>query len=250
MTQFHESQYLIDKINSWTMDKSTALWGTHYKAFPTKAKMVFEEANTADYEGFVFYGPDYATYMNANGEEWILNGLNTDTFPTVFNASKHLSNLCANAGLRMINVGLTVNLGNPKPYQTLSYNNRTWHYYKLTHPDNDLGVHNPPTASTVDTWCNTLLNEVESILPLIVQTTEELNVGYPQWRIGDALNNSGGRYFRWFRDWDRSKELMYYALIGAIEAFEQTFTTNLNGFDLPANFKAEAEARWSSALNM
>lgn len=248
---FETQEYLYNKIISWNQSKADSLHGLAPKGFPTKAKYVWEEANKPDVEGFVFYGPSHATYMNANGEEWILTALQSHDFEKTWTAYSKLYSLASDQNIKMVNpTGLPLNMSNKKKVQKLELDNVSYNYYKLEHPDNELGWQSNPTSNTVDDYFNNLISDTELLMPLIKQTVNVLSVGYPNWRPVDRLENSSGRYHRWMFNWSIEKEEFYFKCIGILEAMIQTYSITMNGFEPSFDVKKKAEEKWKKALNM
>jgi hypothetical protein len=248
---FSTHDFLFEKINSWNQGLADQLHGLAPKGFPTKAKYVWEEANINDVEGFIFYGPNHATYMNANGEEWVLTAVSYERFDKDWAAYTKLYELASAQGIRMVNpIGLPINFTNKRKVKKLTLNNTDFHYYRLLHPDNQLGWHANITAQTVDQLFKSYISEVSTLIPFINETVKTLSIGYPSWRYVDSLENNQGRYYRWMFDWSITKEEFYFKNVGLTEALLQTYTNDLNGFSPSFDVIKEAKEKWQTLLNM
>jgi hypothetical protein len=249
---FNTHEFLFEKIKSWNQSKADELHGLAPKGFPTKAKYIWETVNTDKVEGFVFYGPNHATYMNANGEEWILTAISYSRFDNDWTAYNKLYTLASAQGLRIVNpIGLPQTLTNNKKVKSITLEGTPYYYYRLLHPNKELGWQSNITAQTVDQIFNTYISEVSTILPLIREVVENTSIeGYPKWRFPDNLENSQGRYYRWMFDWTSDKEMFYFKLIGTLESVLQTYTNEVNGFSPSFDVKKEAEEKWQILLNM
>lgn len=242
--------YLAGKITGWTQAQADAVHGSAEKAFPGKAKYIWSEANNADYEGFVYYGPEMATYFNANGDEVTLSDAWSEVeFEKTWNANTDLWNNLQGTDVKMVQpLGFPVLFGS-SPWKIYNLNNKPFIHYKLKHPDNDLGGQIMTNSGNVSDWARTLIGEVTKLIPYMLRTVySEPNRGFPRLALKDLVKNDTGPYWRFMYVWDLSKEGFYTKMMGDIEKIVQNYPRQ--GQTLDFDPIAEAEAQWRNLLNI
>ena len=104
--------YLKYKIKSWTPEKALEFHGSAEKAYPYRAEYIWEEANNEQVGGFIHYGPKFAAYYSASGEEFVLtSNLFIDQFEVDWKSNVALYNYSKESGkIRSVNpIGFKIN---------------------------------------------------------------------------------------------------------------------------------------------
>lgn len=240
--------FLLKKIQTFHRDTTDVFHSTYEKAFPTKSLYIWEETDILNCDGFVYYGPQFAIYFNANGLEIGLTCYSTvDSYKKSWIANQHLykESLTCNT-FDMVNP-----IGFDSNYQIYNVDGIDHILYKMQHPNHELGEYVMTTSDNIDNYYQILVSNTETILKhirTVIDNNKELLLGYPSLRFPDILKNSQGYYWRYLHLWELSPEGVYKKLIGDVEKCLETFPRQgqISKFDI----LTEAEHRWKNALNI
>jgi hypothetical protein len=243
--------FLINKINSFDENTARRFHSTHEKAFPTKSLYVWEQVDIINCDGFVYYGPQFAAYFDANGVEVCLTSFTSHSnFVKAWSANKLLYQECLlHNNVSMVNpVGIT---GDNNNYTTYHVNGIDYILYMIQHPNHELGEYIMTTPDNIDDYYKLCISSVENILMhinTVIKNSPALCLGYPSLRLPDLLKNSKQYYWRHFHLWDLTADGVYKKLIGDIEKCIETFPRQgqVSSFDV----LKEAEYRWKKVLNI
>lgn len=242
--------YLAGKITGWTQAQADAVHGSAEKAFPGKAKYIWEEANNDDYEGFIYYGPEMATYFNSNGDEITLsNSWTSNEFEQTWNANVDLWNSVQGTDVRIVQpLGFPVLFGS-SPWKSYNLNGEKYILYKLKHPDNDLGGLIMTDPASINDAAHMLINEVSKLIPYLMQTVyADSTRGFPRLALKDLVTNDIGPYWRFMYVWDLTREGFYTKILGDIEKIVQNYPRQGQDFDF--DIITDAGAQWRNLLNI
>lgn len=252
--------YLKSKMQSWTPQLPENIHGCSEKAFTKKAEYVWEEANTEEFEGFLYYGQEMAAYLNANGEEYILSSwIHPNDFDNSWRANLALYNISQTVDL---NFKIVRPYGIPSGFAGRNYkktliDNINYNYYLLTHPNNELGGLMMFSDVTLEQYSTTFIDESEKLLrhlTTVVDTLpailpQEVTFGYPSVKLNDLILGSSGFYWRYLHQWEFDKEGVLAKFLGEGEKAIDGILKQ--GFYLDKNsLLEEANTKWSSALNI
>lgn len=249
-TEFHTAAYLTSLMQGWRPEVAEAFHGNAPKAFLGKAKYIWEQANTDRFGGFVFYGPDLAAYLNANGEEYILSSLiSKDDFALAWEKNTALYN----ASLQDPQFKIVQPLGFPagfgtRTFKTTTINGKSHNYYSLVHPGNDLGalimfdsdIEPDDYASIGIQQFNLLAKHLYAILgdqPL-----------YPNIKLNDLVINDHGVYWRFLYEWNLPKDGFLAKMIG--EAEKSLQSADMQGIQPTEDILSIARDLWKKTLNI
>ena len=248
--------YLKNKIEGFNEVESREFHGSAEKAFDYKANYIWEEANTEEFGGFVLFGPNLAAYLNSNGEEFILSSLvSLEDFDVSWKANSYLYELSlADTSFRIVRpVGVKNGFFN-FTYRTVIINHREFNYYKLSHPDNDLGSLIMFTDISSDDYAQLFVTETSKLLKnlsIVVESlSTEYKIGYPSLKVNDLVTNVNGPYWRYLHKWDLDAEGCFSKLYGEIEKSLQGAVRDCTN---PTNIEElldRASIEWKSILNL
>lgn len=247
---FRSLNYLTSKIQSYSIQNAENFHGTAPKAFPEKAKYIWETANTDQYGGFVYYGPRLAAYLNANGEEYVLSSyIDANEFSQIWNNNTQLYNRSlSDSSFRIVQPLGFSNGFMPRTYSTVTIDNEIFNYYNLQHPDNDLGNliwFDKDIAP--DVYVETFIEQV-NILAGHLYAILGNSPQYPNIKFNDLVINDGGVYWRFLYKWDLPKDGFLAKIEGELEkAVETAVATNIE----PSMYLfEEGRTLWRSTLNI
>lgn len=252
--------YLTSKMQSWNMQLATDLHGHSEKAFLKKAEYVWEEANSSESEGFLYYGQEMAAYLNAAGEEYILSSwIPPNDFDNCWRANLALYNISQtdDTSFKIVRP-----YGFPKGFAGRSYkkiiiDNVNYNYYLLTHPGSELGGLILFSEFTLEQYTKIFIEESEKLLTHLTTVVDTLSpilwqertFGYPSIKMNDLVLNSGGPYWRFLHQWEFDKEGILSKFLG--ESEKSIDGMLLQGIDMDKDkLLKEAEEKWSNALNI
>lgn len=247
---FYSVNYLTSKMQSWTQEIADEFHGPAPKAFLEKAKYIWEPANTDRFEGFVYYGPRLAAYLNANGEEYIMSAyIDADKFSYMWNLNSQLYNRSlSDSRFRIVQPLGFPNGFRPATYRTVTIDYETFNYYNLRHPDNDLGG---LVYFDSDTNLDTVVeNYIEQIDILASHLYDILGTSspYPNVKTGDLVMNDTGLYWRFLYGCELNREGFYAKIVGELEKFVQHAVQN--EYELTMALFYEGKDRWKNTLNI
>lgn len=251
---YNSIDYLKSKITTWTPEKADVFHTTLPKAYPEKMDYIWEAANNDATEGFVHYGPKFAAYYNAQGEETILS---SEFLPEIFdmdwenNQALYQESLKDGAGFRYVNpIGFRVE-GVSGKYNLVDVDGVSHVYYRYQHPDNDLGT--PFLLSRDIAEADKPKYMVDKYTPILEALTRLKTAGtidfYPSVKAPWLCVNSGGAYFRHFHRYDMSAKGLYAKLVGELQKYMQQ--VQKNGVTIDYNtLETYGKTQWAQALNI
>lgn len=240
--------FLLKKIQTFNSNKVSVFHSTYEKAFPTKSLYIWEETNILNCDGFLYYGPQFAIYFNANGLEVGLTCYSSvNSYKNSWVANQRLYKESQTYGA--FNIVNPVGFDNN--YEIYNLNGIDYILYKMQHPNYELGEYVMTTPDNIDNYYEVLVSHTEIILKhikTVIDNNKELSLGYPSLRFPDILKNSQGYYWRYLHLWELSPDGVYKKLIGDVEKCLETFPRQgqVSKFDI----LAEAEHRWKNVLNI
>jgi hypothetical protein len=240
-------EHLRDKILSWTSTTAISLHGDEEKAYPKKAEYIWEEANTNTVGGFVHYGPKFAAYYSANGNEYVLTSeFDTAQFDIDWKANKFLyaKSTIPNSNFKMVNP-IGVSLGK---YNTIKINDSVFVYYRLQHPDTILGS-NHMFSESPETRIKMFVDNITTLLENIKEIKDSQNIqGYPSIKTPWLMTNGVSLYWRFLYQWKIPAEGCLARLIGELQKYIQT--EQKNGIIVADNLEQYARDSWKKALDI
>jgi len=257
--------YLRSKMTSWTQESALEFHTEYYKGYPEKSKYIWEEANTDDTEGFVYYGPDMASYFSADGSEYVLSHwFDQLEFDKVWKAGKKLYE----DSLNDPDFSIVRPIGFPSglmgsSYRVMQLDQYAYNYYKLEHPNNELGslLVFSNSVQTVPEYLNLFINQVTKLIqyakPIVEDCSSYRNTndssgwGYPGIKINDLMTNSSGPYWRFLYKWSMTPTGFYSKVYGELEKMIQHININEQyRNDVPSGILEQASATWKNELNI
>ncbi len=219
-TEFHTISHLRSLMDQWTPEAADAFHGPEdNKAFLEKAKYIWEPANTDRFEGYVFYGPELAAYLNANGEEYILSSyLKQEDLSRDWDMMSQLYEYT----LQDPEFNIVQPYGFPsgfgkRNFKTITYNNKNYNYYYLIHPGNDLGAIPLFTLDIEpDDYINLVIEKFNNLSNHLYTLLGDQPF-YPKARVMDLVANDQGLYWRFLYRWDSSREEYMAKLTGELQ---------------------------------
>jgi hypothetical protein len=246
--------HLYGKINSWTQEAANALHGSADKASPTKANYIWESANLSGVEGIVHYGPGLAVYYTAEGQETILTKAIADEpsqpFSEVWKANSMLYSTSTSVGsFRTVNpIGIRVGL-RVGGFQTPTLNNTPYVYYRVLHPNNELGWLTI-LSQDADTYLTNYIEDTTILLTNLRTVIDRVpGIGYPAIRPSSRLTDSVGTYWRFFYRWNISADACFARVLGELQKEMQALTQN-GWTGNSASIETQAREKWQSALSI
>lgn len=246
--QYYSIEFLKNKIDKWNESAASAFHTTHKKAYPEKAKYIWEPANTGDVEGFLHYGPEFAAYYSASGDEYVLSsGLYAPQFDIDWKFNKKLYSLTDN-NFKMVNpAGIVVGFQKGS-YRTITLNNVQYIYYRVTHLNGNLGsvmmLNVPDNARLVK-----FVDTVDILLKKLKQVVDQEQApGYPSIKIPQLLITDNTPYWRFFYQWKISADGCYARIIGEFQKYLQHLEKNNVEFD--TNIENYAREKWKNSLGI
>jgi hypothetical protein len=249
-TEFHTVSYLTSLLEQWTPEAAEAFHGSAPKAFKEKAKYIWEQANTDRFGGFVFYGPDLAAYLNANGEEYILSSyIPKEEFDRDWQYNIELYNI----GLQdpeftiVQPLGLPAGFGKREP-KSVIINGKNFNYYNMIHPGNDLGALIQFDSDVEpDDMADIVINQFDLLCKNLYGVLGDQPF-YPKVKLNDLVINDFGLYWRFLYQWDSTKEAFYAKIVGEVEkALQSAEKQNLY---LTQDVLSIARETWKKTLNI
>ena len=247
---FRSLSYLTSKMQSYSAQTAADFHGPAPKAFPAKAEYIWETANTDQFGGFVYYGPNLASYLNANGEEYILSSY---IDPTILSRDWNFNTQLYNRSLNDSKFRICQPLGfpngfGPKNFRTVTIDSKIFNYYNILHPDNDLGTliwFDSDIAP--DVYAETFIEQIDVLaghLYAILGDSDQ----YPNIKLNDLVINDGGVYWRFLYKWDLPREGFLAKIEGELEkALESAVYNNAE----PSMYLFDiGRAQWKKTLNM
>lgn len=251
---YNSIEFLKSKIQGWTKEQANSFHSTAEKAYPEKMDYIWAETNNDATEGFVHYGPKFAAYYNAQGEETLLS---SEFLPEVFemdwNANKALyqESIKDGSNFRMVNpVGFKVG-GVSGQYQSMTIDETPYIYYRLQHPDTDLGTpyllsrtvsHSFGPRYFIDN-CTPVLRALKKLVD------DGIISGYPSIKAPWLCVNTGGAYWRHFHYYHMSAKGLYAKLVGELQKYMQQVEKNGSTIDYDG-LETYGKEQWAQALNI
>lgn len=246
--QYHSIEFLKNKIDTWSESSAVMFHTPHKKAYPEKAKYIWEPANTSEVEGFLHYGPKFAAYYSANGDEYVLSSeLYSPQFDIDWNFNKKLYSLIDN-NFKMVNpTGIVVGF-QKGTYRTVMLNGVQYIYYRINHLDNGLGsvmmLSIPDTAALTK-----FVDTVDILLRKLKQVVDtEKAPGYPSIKIPQLLITNNIPYWRFFYQWKISADGCYARIVGEFQKYLQHLEKNNIAVD--TNIENYAREKWKNTLGI
>lgn len=250
---YNSIDYLKGKIQSWTKEKANTFHTTAEKAYPEKMDYIWEAANNETTEGFVHYGPGLATFYSADGQETVLTSLIEsevgENFDTIWKANVSLYNISNKLNnLRIVNpVGVRIGVGTG--VQRLTIDGTQYVYYKVLHPNSELGQ---PVFFThnFDDYIQSFVDDTAVLLSnikIVVDSNPEIK--YPSIKTHNQLSDSVGTYWRFFFRWNISAEGCFARVVGELQKDLQGLQRN--GWSGSAtDVETQAREKWQKALSI
>lgn len=246
-------EHLQGKINSWTQSSADSFHGPETKAYPEKARYIWTPQNNGAVQGFVHFGPELATYYTADGQETVLTSLIESevgqNFDTVWKANVSLYNISNRLNnLRMVNpIGVRVGLGTG--LQRVTLNGTKYVYYKVLHPNSELGQ---PVFFTrdFDDYIQSFIDDTAVLLSnirLVVDSNP--GIKYPSIKTHNRLSDSVGTYWRLFFRWNISADGCFARIIGELQKDLQGLERN-GWSGSAADIETQAREKWQTALSI
>lgn len=259
MTEPHHSiEYLTSKIKSWTPENAIAFHTSEEKAYPEKAKYIWETANTDTSEGVIHYGPNFATYYSAEGDEYVLTSVFWNVqFEMDWRASRLLYQRSVNPanGFKTLNpIGFNegYNMGSYDKvgiYKFTEINGKVFVYYKLKHPNNILGSNHRfslPPEQRLQFFVDNLTILLSNITEILKTDTEI--TGYPSIKYVWLCTSNGQPYWRMLYQWVLDAETVFAQSVGELQKYIQN--EEKNGYVIPEGIENYAREEWKKALNI
>jgi hypothetical protein len=255
---YHSIEYLSSKIQNWNSDFGLSFHTSEEKAYPEKAECIWEAANTAQYDGVLHYGKKFATYYSAVGDEYVLTSkFDNIRFNIDWRANRALYQRSLNSAnkFKMVNpIGFNegYNMGSYEKvgiYRVTNINETNFVYFKLKHPNSNLGSHHTfsvPGGQRVQFF-------VDNLTPLLYNITSVLAedntiTGYPSIKYDWLCTSSGSPYWRMLYKWVDDAETCFARVIGELQIYIQT--EEKNGNLIPLGIETYAREEWKKALNI
>jgi hypothetical protein len=255
---YYSIEYLTSKIKSWTPEHATTFHTSEEKAYPEKAKYIWEAANTDITEGVVHYGPNFATYYSAAGDEYALTSVFWPAqFATDWKASRLLYQRSVDPanGFKILNpIGFNegYNMGSYDKvgiYKTIEIDEKVFVYYKLKHPNNMLGS-NHRFSVTPEQRLHFFVDNLATLLSNITEllkTNTEIT-GYPSIKYAWLCTSNGQPYWRMLYEWEASVDTIFAQSVGELQKYIQN--EEKNGYTIPAGIENYAREEWKKALSI
>jgi hypothetical protein len=249
-TEFHTAPYLASLMQTWSPEIAEAFHGNAPKAFLVKANYIWQQANTDRFGGFVFYGPELAAYLNANGEEYILSSyISKEDFEIAWEMNTELYNI----SLQDPEFKIVQPLGFPsgfgrRNFKTTMMNGKNYNYYNLIHPGNDLGA-----LITFDSdidpnnYAEVAAHQINLLAKHLYAVLGEQPV-YPNVKLNDLVINDHGVYWRFLYEWNLPKDGFFAKLVG--EAEKSLQSAEMQGIQTAPNLLSTVSELWKKTLNI
>jgi hypothetical protein len=255
---YYSIEYLTSKIKSWMPESAITFHTSEEKAYPEKAKYIWESANTDTSEGVIHYGPNFATYYSAGGDEYVLTSVFWHRqFAIDWKASRLLYRRSVDSANRFntlnpigFNEGYSMgSYDKVGIYKTAEINEKTFVYYKLKHPNNMLGSNHRFSILPEQR----LHFFVDNLTTLLLNITEILKIdtgitGYPSIKYAWLCSSNGQPYWRMLYEWESSAETVYAQIVGELQKYIQN--EEKNGYMIPDGIENYAREEWKKALNI
>lgn len=255
---YYSVEYLTSKIQNWTLDSSLTFHTSEQKAYPEKSKYIWETANTDQYEGFVHYGPNFASYYSAIGDEYVLTSTFWNTqFSIDWEANKALykRSLTATNGFKTLNpIGFNegYNMGSYEKtgiYKEIDIDGKKFVYFKLKHPNLILGSNHTfsiPIEERVQFFVDNLTILLSNITAVLKEDSSIK--GYPSIKYSWLCTSNGSPYWRFLYQWNLDAETLYSKIVGELQKYIQNLEKN--GYIVPAEIETKAREEWKTILNI